>query len=47
MADALPLLVEALRLEPGKPDACANARQAVEILRVPAPPELAGCPRAG
>ena len=47
VADALPLLVEALRLEPGKPDACANARQAVEILRVPAPPELAGCPRAG
>jgi cytochrome c-type biogenesis protein CcmH/NrfG len=47
VADALPFLVEALRLEPGKPDACANARQAVEILRVPAPPELAGCPRAG
>jgi hypothetical protein len=47
VADALPLLVEALRLEPGKPDACANARQAVEILGVPAPPELAGCPRAG
>ena len=45
--EALPFLVEALRLEPGRPDACANARQAVEILRVPAPPELAGCPRAG
>jgi tetratricopeptide (TPR) repeat protein len=46
VADALPLLVEALRLEPGRPDACSNARLAVEILRVPAPPELAGCPRA-
>src|SRR5262249_2488816 len=45
--EALPFLVESLRLEPGRPDACANARQAVEILRVPAPPELAGCPRAG
>jgi hypothetical protein len=47
VAEALPFLVEALRLEPGKPDACSNARLAVEILRVPAPPELAGCPRAG
>jgi hypothetical protein len=47
VGDALPLLVESLRLEPGQPDACANARQAVEILRVPVPPELAACPRAG
>lgn len=47
VADALPLLVEALRLEPGRPDACANVRQAVGILRVPAPPELSGCPPAG
>jgi protein O-mannosyl-transferase len=46
VADALPLLVEALRLEPGRPDACANVRQAVSILRVPAPQELSGCPEA-
>jgi tetratricopeptide (TPR) repeat protein len=47
VSDALPLLVEALRLEPGRPDACVNARQAVATLGVPTPPELSGCPPAG
>ena len=44
VADALPLFVEALRLEPGRPGTCANAREAVRLLNVPPPPELAGCP---
>lgn len=47
VSEALPLLVEALRLEPGRPDACVNARQAVASLGGPAPPELSGCPPAG
>ena len=47
VADALPLFVEALRLDPGRPDACANVREAVAVLRVPAPAELSGCPPAG
>jgi len=47
VADALPLFVEALRLEPGRPDACANVREAVAVLRVPAPAELSGCPPVG
>jgi len=47
VAEALPLFVEALRLEPGRPDACANAREAVAVLRVPAPAELSGCAPAG
>ncbi len=47
VADALPLFVEALRLEPGRPDACANVREAVAELGVPAPAELSGCPPAG
>jgi hypothetical protein len=47
VADALPLFVEALRLEPGRPDACVNAREAVAMLRVPAPAELSGCPPGG
>ena len=47
VADALPLLVESLRLEPGRPDACANARRAAAALRAPAPPELSRCPPAG
>jgi len=47
VAEALPLFVEALRLEPGRPDACANAWEAVAVLRVPAPAELSGCAPAG
>ena len=45
VSEALPLLVEALRLEPGRPGACANAREAVRLLNVPPPPELATCSR--
>lgn len=47
VADALPLFVEALRLEPGRADACANVREAVAVLGVPAPAELSGCPPVG
>ena len=43
VAEALPLLLDALRLEPGRPGACANAREAVRLLNVPPPPELAAC----
>lgn len=46
VAASLPFFVEALRLEPGRADACANARQAVAILGVPAPPEVSACPPA-
>jgi tetratricopeptide (TPR) repeat protein len=46
VAEALPLLLESLRLDPGRPDVCANARRAVAVLRVPAPPELSRCPEA-
>jgi len=45
VSEALPLLVEALRLEPGRPGVCANAREAVRLLNVPPPPELATCSR--
>jgi hypothetical protein len=45
VAEALPLLVESLRLDPGRPGACANAREAVRLLNVPPPPELAACPK--
>ena len=47
VAEGLPLLLDALRLEPGRPGACANAREAVRLLGVPPPAELAACPRAG
>jgi hypothetical protein len=46
VAEALPLLVESLRLEPGRAGACANAHEAVRRLNVPPPPELAACPEA-
>ena len=45
VAEALPLLVEALRLDPGRPGACANAHEAVRLLNVPPPPELGACPK--
>lgn len=44
LAEGLPLLLEALRLEPGRASACANAREAVRLLGLPPPPELATCP---
>ena len=44
VAEALPLLLESLRLDPGRPDACAKARRAVAELRLTAPPELTRCP---
>lgn len=47
VAEGLPLLLEALRLEPGRPGACVNAREAVRLLNVPPPPELSSCPQAG
>jgi protein O-mannosyl-transferase len=47
VAEGLPYLLSSLELEPGRPDACANAREAVRLLRVPPPPELGGCPPAG
>ena len=47
VAEGLPLLLEALRLEPGRAGACINAREAVRLLNVPPPSELSSCPRAG
>jgi tetratricopeptide (TPR) repeat protein len=47
VAEGLPLLLEALRLEPGRTGACMNVREAVRLLNVPPPPELSSCPRAG
>jgi tetratricopeptide (TPR) repeat protein len=47
VAEGLPLLLEALRLEPGRTGACMNAREAVRLLNVPPPPELSSCPGAG
>jgi hypothetical protein len=46
VAEGLPLLLEALCLEPGLADACINAREAVRLLNVSPPPELSSCPRA-
>jgi len=46
VAEGLPLLLEALRLEPGRAGACINAREAVRLLKVPPPPELSACPPA-
>jgi 4-amino-4-deoxy-L-arabinose transferase-like glycosyltransferase len=42
-AEGLPLLLEALRLEPGRANACLNAREAVRLLNLPPPPELETC----
>jgi len=42
-AEGLPLLLEALRLEPGRANACLNAREAVRLLNLPPPPELEAC----
>ena len=42
-AEGLPLLLEALRLEPGRANACLNAREAVRLLKLPPPPELEAC----
>jgi len=42
-AEGLPLLLEALRLEPGRANACLNAREAVRLLNLPPPPELDAC----
>lgn len=46
VAEGLPLLLDALRLEPGRPGACLNAREALRLLKLPAPPELSACPPA-
>src|SRR5260370_40755560 len=43
MKEALDDLRRALRLQPGDPPACQNARRAASELRAP-PPELRGCP---
>jgi len=43
VAEGLPLLLEALRLDPGRAGACANAHEAVRLLNLPPPPELAAC----
>ena len=43
VAEGLSYLLEALRLEPGRASACLNAREAVRLLAVPPPPELAAC----
>jgi len=45
--EGLPLLLEALRLEPGRAGACLNAREAVRLLDLPPPPELEACPPPG
>jgi hypothetical protein len=42
-AEGLPLLLEALRLEPGRANACLNAREAARLLNLPPPPELEAC----
>jgi hypothetical protein len=47
VAEGLPLLLEALRLEPGRTGACLNAREAVRLLDLPPPPELEACPPPG
>jgi len=41
--EGLPLLLEALRLEPERANACLNAREAVRLLNLPPPPELEAC----
>jgi hypothetical protein len=47
VAEGLPLLLEALRLDTGRAGACPSAREAVRLLDLPPPPELEACRQRG